>query len=153
MKSATDYFNWIGNYNYARRCKMDPNLCSTMVGGFNKVTGEPFLGYVDAVGTKIISSQPAEVLGLGRHYCGRLLEEANANDPGNLTEAQAREVVEKCMRVMFYRDKSAIDNIQITTVTANGVTEHEPYRIESEWNLDWYRTQTNEKFRPMRVRI
>ena len=121
-----------------------------MVGGFNKVTGEPFMGYVDAHGTKIISASNTEVLGLGRHYCGRLLDEANA---GNQTEAEARDLIEKCMRVMFYRDKKAIDNLQITTVTANGVTEHEPYRFDSEWNLDWYRTQTNEHFRPARVRI
>jgi len=78
------------------------------------------------------------------------LDEANA---GNQTEAEARDLIEKCMRVMFYRDKKAIDNLQITTVTANGVTEHEPYRFDSEWNLDWYRNQTNEHFRPARVRI
>jgi len=71
----------------------------------------------------------------------------------DLTEAEARAVIEDCMRVMFYRDKKAHDNIQISTVTAAGVTMHEPYRIESSWSLDWYKTMTNEKFRPLRVFI
>ena len=71
----------------------------------------------------------------------------------DLTEADARNIIEECMRVMFYRDKKALDNIQISTVTVAGVTMHDPYRIDSSWSLDWYKTMTNEKFRPLRVRI
>ena len=71
----------------------------------------------------------------------------------DLSEAEARALVEDCMRVLFYRDKSALDIIQICTVTAAGVTMHEPYRIDSEWNLDFNRNMTTEHFRPNRIRI
>ena len=71
----------------------------------------------------------------------------------DLTEAEAKAVLEDCMRVMFYRDKKAIDTIQISTVTAAGVTMHEPIKIDSEWSLNWYQNMTNEKFRPLRVFI
>ena len=70
-----------------------------------------------------------------------------------MTEAEAKDLLHDCMRVMFYRDKKALDNIQISTVTAQGVTMHEPYRIDSEWSLNWWKEQTNEHFRPMRIRI
>ena len=88
--------------------------------------------------------------GLSSHYCQVLM--AN-NWREGLTEAEARTIIEDCMRVMFYRDKKSLDNIQISTVTAAGVTMHDPYRIDSEWNLDWYRNMTNEKFRPNRIFI
>lgn len=44
------------------------------------------------------------------------------------------------MRVMFYRDKKATDLIQICKVTqAGGVEIEAPYRIDSTWNLDFFR--------------
>ena len=88
--------------------------------------------------------------GLSAHYCQVLMQNAWRED---LSEAEARAVIEDCMRVMFYRDKKAHDVIQISTVTAQGVTMHETYRIDSNWDLDFYKNSTNEHFRPMRVRI
>jgi 20S proteasome alpha/beta subunit len=56
------------------------------------------------------------------------------------------------MRVMFYRDKRATDEIQICKVTKEGGVQIEaPYRISSEWNHRFYSEKTNEFFRPMRV--
>ena len=127
---------------------MDPLWCTTIVGGLNKATGELFLGQCDMYGTKVEANYL--LTGLASHYCQVLMQNAWRED---LTEADARNIIEECMRVMFYRDKKALDNIQISTVTAAGVTMHEPFRIDSSWSLDWYKTMTNEKFRPLRVRI
>lgn len=56
------------------------------------------------------------------------------------------------MRVMFYRDKKATDEIQITTVTQAGGVKIEPsYKISSEWSLDWFKNSTNEFWRPIRI--
>ena len=143
-----DYYNFIANHNYQRRLKMDPLWCSTIVGGVSKSNGEVFLGMTDLYGTKVEHNYL--LTGLSMHYCQVLMEN---NWRENLTEAEARTIIEDCMRVMFYRDKKSLDNIQISTVTAAGVTMNEPYRIESEWNLDWYRNMTNEKFRPNRIFI
>jgi 20S proteasome alpha/beta subunit len=61
-------------------------------------------------------------------------------------------LVEQCLRVMFYRDKKAADEIQICTITKkDGVKIHEPYKISSEWNLRYFKEMTNEHFRPMRI--
>ena len=141
-----DYFNFIANHNYRRRLKMDPLWCSTIVGGVRRETGESFLGMCDLYGTRVEGN--FLLTGLSAHYCQVIMQN---NWRPDMTEADARAVIEDCMRVMFYRDKKSLDNIQISTVTAAGVTMHEPYRIESEWSLNWYMTQTNEKFRPLRV--
>ncbi len=56
------------------------------------------------------------------------------------------------MRVMFYRDKKATDEIQITKITQTGGVQIEaPYRISSEWKLDWFKNMTNEFWRPIRI--
>ena len=141
-----DYYNFISNHNYQRRLKMNPLWVSTIVGGYNN--GEPFLGMTDLYGTKVEADYL--LTGLSQHYCQVLMQNNWRED---MTEADARSVIEDCMRVMFYRDKKSLDNIQISTVTAAGVTMHDPYRIDSSWSLDWYKNMTNEHFRPMRIRI
>ena len=69
----------------------------------------------------------------------------------DLTEQEARTLIEDCMRVMFYRDKKATDEIQICKVTRAGVQIEASYKISSEWNLDWFKTMTNEFWRPIRI--
>ena len=128
-----DYYNFVSNHNYNRRMKMNPLWCTTMFAGVSKQDGEAFLGMTDLYGTKVEAN--FLLTGLSAHYCQVLMQNSWRED---LTEAEARSIIEDCMRVMFYRDKKALDNIQISTVTAVGVTMHEPYRIESEWSLSWF---------------
>ena len=85
---------------------MDPLWCSTIVGGVSRSTGEVFLGMTDLYGTKVEAN--FLLTGLSAHYCQVLMQN---NWRENLTEAEARTIIEDCMRVMFYRDKKAIDNI------------------------------------------
>jgi len=141
-----DYFNYLSRLNYQRRMKMDPLWNGSIIGGVRQDNGEPFLGMVDLYGTKIESN--FLVTGLGAHYCQVLMQNAWKED---LTEQEARTLIEDCMRVMFYRDKKATDEIQICKVTRAGVQIEASYKISSEWNLDWFKTMTNEFWRPIRI--
>ena len=128
---------------------MDPLWCSTIFAGVSKVDGEVFLGMTDLYGTRVEDN--FLLTGLSAHYCQVLMQNRWR---ANMTEAEAKALLQDCMRVMFYRDKKAYDNIQISTVTAAGVTMHEPERLEDQmWNLDWFRNMTNEHFRPNRTTI
>ena len=69
----------------------------------------------------------------------------------DLSEAEARALVEACMRVLFYRDKKATDEIQICKVTPMGVEMEPSYRINSEWQLDYFKNSTNELWRPIKI--
>jgi len=61
-------------------------------------------------------------------------------------------VIEDVMRVLFYRDKKATDEIQICRITkAHGVEICPKYRIQSSWKLEFYEKSTNEFWRPMRI--
>jgi 20S proteasome subunit beta 7 len=143
-----DYYNFIARHNYQRRLKMDPLWCSTIMAGVSKSDGEVFLGMTDLYGTRVEHNYV--LTGMSSYFCSVLMANAWRDD---LTEADARKIIEDCMRVLFYRDKQGSDNIQISTVTTQGVTMHEPIRITSEWDNDFYRNKTNEHFRPNRIFI
>lgn len=144
-----DYFNWIACMNYQRRMKMNPLWCSTVVGGVRKDNGEVFLGSTDLYGTKI--EHDYILTGLSTHYCQVLMENGWRAD---LTEDEAKALICECMTVMFYRDKKAADTVQFTVVTKEGgVRMDEPVTVDSNWNLKFYSEQTNEFWRPMRIRV
>ena len=52
---------------------------------------------------------------------------------------------------MYYRDKKCGDKIAFTTVKSGGVTEEEPVKCPTEWNMKFYHESTNEVNRPMRI--
>ena len=110
-----DYHNHVARMQYNRRLKGDPILVTCMIAGINRNTKEVFLGTSDYHGTKIEADFFAT--GLGLHYCQVLLQNRWKAD---MSEADARLLIEDCMRTMFYRDKKAHDNIQISTVTFDG---------------------------------
>ena len=141
-----DYFNFVARQNYQRRLKMNPLWCSTVVGGVDKETGEPFLGVSDLYGTKL--QEDFVLTGLGNYFCQVIMQNRRRDD---MSEQEARELILDCMKVMFYRDKKAHDKVQISTITKAGVTMHEPIDCPTQLNQNFYVTQTNELFRPMRV--
>jgi len=127
--------------------KGDPLWNGTIVGGVRPDSGEVFLGMVDLYGTKI--EEDFLLTGLASHYCQVLMQNSWRPD---LTEAEARAIIEDCMKVMFYRDKKASDEIQICTITKDqGVRIHDPFRIQGEWNLQFFHDKTNEFWRPIRI--
>ena len=126
--------------------KFDPWLCSTVVGGKRKDNGELFLGVSDYFGTKV--ERDYVLTGMAAYFCGVLCE---TDWRADMSEAEARAMMEKCLRVLYYRDKKASDEIQICKITKDGVNIEQPYVIESEWNLSHFKDKTNEFYRPFRV--
>jgi len=76
-----DYYNYLSRLNYQRRMKMDPLWTSTIIGGVDSKSGEPFLGSVDLYGTKIEAKYL--LTGLSLYYGQVLMENAYTE---NLTE-------------------------------------------------------------------
>ena len=142
-----DYANFLARMHYQRRCKMDPLYNSHILGGINSITGEKYLATVDMHGN--IYEGNHLVTGLANYFCNVLLANEWKED---IEENAARELLEKCLRVLFYRDKMASDRIQLAKITLEGgVQLCEPYQISSEWDLESFKTQfNNEKTRDMK---
>ena len=65
--------------------KMNPLWCTTVLAGYDKQSGELFLGMTDLYGTKVEANFINT--GLSAHYCQVLLQNAWRED---LTEAEAK---------------------------------------------------------------
>ena len=84
-----------------------------------------FSARADAVGRR-----GAQASGLGAHMALPLIRKDWRPD---LSEAEARKLLEDCMRVLFYRDTRACSTIQIGKVDATGSSISAPTKLDTYW--------------------
>jgi len=130
---AKEVWNYLRSVMYNRRNKMNPLWNDLVVAGFTNSgigsTPEPFLGYVDKIGTTYEDNIIAT--GFGSYLALPILREKYRPD---LEEGEARGILEECLRVLFYRDCRALNRIQIAKATSEGVLISDPYEIETSWD-------------------
>ncbi|EDO05803.2 Proteasome subunit family protein [Babesia bovis T2Bo] len=127
--------NYLGRVFYARRSKMNPLWNSAIVAGVSQ--NGPFLGYADMYGTQY--KDDFVVTGMGKYFAiGPLREKHNPN----MTKDAARALAIDCMRLLYLRDCSAGDRIQIAYVTAQGIELEEPMQIQAEWGYEKFLAPT-----------
>ncbi|KAM2015428.1 hypothetical protein FF2_045160 [Malus domestica] len=59
----------------------------------------------------------------------------------NLTFEEGVKLLEKCMRVLLYRDQSAVNKLQIAKIT-EGVTISQPYSLKTFWGFSAFENPT-----------
>ena len=143
-----DYCTWLANTHYDRRARGNPYWNNHLVAGIQN-DGSTYLGSVDIHG--MTNTGDYLVTGLAHHFCNVLL--TNATENGLPSEADARKVLENCFLTLFLRDKTMSDRIQFCKITSGGIDIEEPYKLESDWSLDAYKNQVNEKSRDMRYYV
>ena len=99
-----------------------------MVGGFSD--GRPFLGFVDMIGTSF--EEDFLATGFGGYLALPLIRERWRPD---ITEAEARALLEDCMKVLYYRDCKASTRVLFSRATAEGTEISEPVEIQTDWNV------------------
>lgn len=52
-----------------------------------------------------------------------------------INEAQARDVVDRCMKLLYYRDGRAYDKYSIAIVTREGVRVEESKELQTNWSI------------------
>ncbi|CAK7297877.1 proteasome subunit beta type-4 [Vulpes vulpes] len=122
--------SWLTRAMYSRRSKMNPLWNTMVIGGY--ADGESFLGYVDMLG--VAYEAPSLATGYGAYLAQPLLREVLEKQPV-LSQTEARELVERCMRVLYYRDARSYNRFQIATVTEKGVEIEGPLSAETNWEI------------------
>lgn len=127
--------NYLTRVMYNRRNKFNPLWNSLVIGGVKN--GEKYLGMVSMIGVHFEDNHVAT--GFGNHLAIPLLRDEWKED---LTFEDGVRLLEKCMRVLLYRDRSAINKLQIAKSTEEGVTISQPYALKTNWNYTAFKNPT-----------
>ncbi|RWS07441.1 Proteasome subunit beta type-4-like protein [Dinothrombium tinctorium] len=122
--------SWITRVLYNRRSKFDPFWNTWVVGGLQD--GKPFLGYVDMLGTAFVDR--AVATGYGEMIAKPLLWEA-VEKKESITEEEAKDLIAKCMSLLFCRDSRAFPKYRIAKVTKDGSVIEGPFEVNVDWSI------------------
>ncbi|KAL3617696.1 Proteasome subunit beta type-4 [Castilleja foliolosa] len=127
--------NYLTRVMYNRRNKFNPLWNSLVLGGIKN--GQKYLGTVSMIGVQYQDDHVAT--GFGNHLARPILrDEWNEN----LTYEEGVKLLEKCMRVLLYRDRSAVNKLQIAKITDEGITISQPYALKTFWDLAAFKNPT-----------
>ncbi|GER49123.1 proteasome subunit beta type [Striga asiatica] len=129
--------NYLTRVMYNRRNKFNPLWNSLVLGGIKN--GQKYLGTVSMIGVHYEDNHLAT--GFGNHLARPILrDEWNEN----LTYEEGVKLLEKCMRVLLYRDRSAVNKLQIAKITEEGITISKPYALKTFWDFNAFKNPTAE---------
>eukprot|EP00941_MAST-03F_sp_MAST-3F-sp1_P004954 g4954.t1 len=128
--NCEEIHSFVSRVMYQRRNKMDFLWNTVVVAGFDS-NKKPFLGCVDKLGAPM--TDPYIATGFGAHLALPLIREHWRE---GMSKDEAKQLLDNCMRVLYYRDCRTMNKIQCATVTENGVEVSEPYVMETKWDYD-----------------
>ncbi|CDP07145.1 unnamed protein product [Coffea canephora] len=115
--------------------EFNPLWNSLVLGGVKN--GQKYLGTVNMIGVHYEDNHVAT--GFGNHLARPILRDEWHE---NLSFEDGVKLLEKCMRVLLYRDRSAVNKLQATKITEEGVTISQPYALKTSWNLAAFKNPT-----------
>ncbi|KAL0380333.1 UNVERIFIED_CONTAM: Proteasome subunit beta type-4 [Sesamum angustifolium] len=128
--------NYLTRMMYNRRNKFNPLWNSLVLGGVKN--GQNIWGrYVSMIGVHYEDNHVAT--GFGNHLARPILRDEWHE---NLTFEEGVKLLEKCMRVLLYRDRSAVNKLQIAKITEAGVTISQPYSLKTFWDFSAFKNPT-----------
>ncbi|KAF5803527.1 putative proteasome endopeptidase complex [Helianthus annuus] len=119
--------------NYSRRGAKRCALFKTK----NRSTLPPLLLIVSMIGVHYEDDHIAT--GFGNHLARPILREEWRED---LSFEEGVKLLEKCMRNLLYRDRSAVNKLQMAKITEEGLTISPPYYLKTFWNSAAFQNPT-----------
>lgn len=129
--SAKNLHTYLSKVMYKRRSDFDPLWNHILVAGLDD-DKKPFLASVDLLGTTF--SSPSLATGFGAHLAQPIMRKYAPDEAAaaELTREKAVEVIQECMKVLFYRDARSMDRYSIAVLTAEGVDLKENEKLEQQ---------------------
>ncbi|PON70571.1 Proteasome, subunit alpha/beta [Parasponia andersonii] len=115
--------NYLTRVMYNRRNKFTPLWNSLILAGVNMI------------GVHFEDDHVAP--GFGNHFARPIREEWRKD----LSFEDGVKILEKCMRVLLYRDRSAVNKLQIAKITEEGVTISQPYALKTFWEFNAFQNR------------
>ncbi|PPD69139.1 hypothetical protein GOBAR_DD33985 [Gossypium barbadense] len=127
----SDFQEILHYLNELMRNKFNPLWNSLVLGGVKN--GNKYLGTVSMIGVNFKDNHVAT--GFGNHLAQPILRQEWHE---NLSFEDGVKLLEKCMRVLLYCDRSAVNKLQIAKITEEGVTIHQPYSLKTYWEFSTF---------------
>lgn len=128
MLDPKNVYGYLHHLLYQKRTKLEFLFNTILVGGLSE---SKFLACVDMLGVTYSGSTMAT--GFGAHIAQPLLRKQVEGREHEITEQEAKSLLEDVMRVLYYRDARSMNLIQISNVNHKGVEISEPYSLKTEW--------------------
>ncbi|KAM6190442.1 proteasome subunit beta type-4 [Sarcoramphus papa] len=122
--------SWLTRVMYNRRSKINPLWNTVVIGGY--YNGESFLGYVDMLG--VAYEAPTLATGYGAYLAQPLMREV-LEKKSSLTKEEARDLIERCMKILYYRDARSFNRYEVAIATEKGVEVEGPLTLEANWDI------------------
>ena len=122
---------WITRILYHRRSKFNPLWNTVTVAGYEQ--GQGFLAAVDKIG--IAFQAPSVASGYGAYIAQPLLRKALEDNNNTLTLDQAKQSINDCLRVLYYRDARSYNRHEIAVITKEGVMIEKPTASATNWDI------------------
>ncbi|KAL4216387.1 Proteasome subunit beta type-4 [Mactra antiquata] len=128
--TPSSLFSWLTRVMYNRRSNINPLWNTYVVAGWEN--NAPFLGYVDKIGTAY--QAPTISSGYGAYIAQPLLRDALEKKP-NMNVKDAIETIDRCMKVLYYRDARSLNKYELAIVTKDGVEIRSPVTSQPNWEI------------------
>lgn len=129
--TSPEVYHYLQTMLYHRRNKFDPLWNTMVVAGIAPDTNKPFLGQVSMIGLGFQDEYIAT--GFGHHLGMPLLRKYWKQD---MSKQEAMDLLQKCMRVCFYRDCRTLNKIQFANVDKQGTSIEEPTALDTKWDYE-----------------
>ena len=139
--------NYLATVHYDKRNEMDPYLNSVIIGGYDW-NGEMRLNSIDQFGTLLSGNY--FTTSYSSYFSHAILREEYPQDPNELTKEKAIDIIKKCFSVLFYRQKTAGDEILIKCLEKKGneqfQCDEQIVKLVTNWDFDEMKNYANEKY-------
>ncbi len=139
--------NYLSSISYYKRNKMDPYLNTNIVGGFDW-KGNIVLYSIDQFGTKLEGNYFTS--SYGSYFCPPIIEPHIPKDNKTLSRREAINLLEKCFKVLYYKDCRGANNIKYAYLekdeNGNLVYDELERSFKGEWQFEQFKTLSNDRY-------
>ncbi|KAL8595544.1 hypothetical protein ACOMHN_000752 [Nucella lapillus] len=128
--TAPGLHSWLTRVMYNRRSQLNPLWNTYLVAGAYE--DRMFLGYVDKIGVAYEADTIAT--GFGAYLALPILRDA-VEKTKKMEEKQAIELLDRCMKLLYYRDARSLNKYQIAVVTKKGAEVRGPFTSQPNWEI------------------
>ncbi|CAL1539198.1 unnamed protein product [Lymnaea stagnalis] len=121
---------WLTRVLYNRRSQFNPLWNTYIVAGLDE--DKPYLGYVDKIG--MAYEAPSLASGFGAYLALPIIRDALEKKPDMALEDALR-LIDRCMKLLFYRDARALNKYQVAVITKAGVDLRGPIVSDTNWEV------------------